>query len=136
MPPESFPSFFSPLPMELYSNVCVSCSTNGFQSHKQKDAASSDPSGSQSAPPADSKTDSKTEGGDSSGMDLKDWMSKPSGGGLESNKNSIVVAGLENNKDRVMVAGSTNAESPDTQSQDAVLLSAQNNENDVLGQEE
>lgn len=117
-------------------NVCVSCSTNGFQSHKQKDGASSDPSGSQSAPPADSKTDSKTEGGDSSGMDLKDWMSKPSGGGLESNKNSIVVAGLENNKDRVMVAGSTNAESPDTQSQDAVLLSAQNNENGVLGQEE
>ena len=88
--------------------MCVKCSTNGFVSHKLKGGvtapnaalATGGPgalhSGADEAAAAASK---QPNAEDSSGMDLKDWISKPasssdSGSDSESNKNSATPGQL------------------------------------------
>ena len=75
------------------SNVCVNCSTNGFVSHKLKSGSAATPGAE-----ADPTPRKSAKGDDSSGMDLKDWISRPSTNNdptnTESNKNSAAFSSL------------------------------------------
>jgi len=79
-------------------NVCVNCSTNGFSSYKLKDspATAENPATTEESPsPAPARESHR----DSSGMDIKDWISKPN----ESNKNSADLSPTPNQPTNVAV---------------------------------
>jgi len=79
-------------------NVCVNCSTNGFSSYKLKDspATAENPATTEESPsPAPARESHR----DSSGMDIKDWISKPK----ESNKNSADLSATPHQPTNVAV---------------------------------
>ena len=87
----------------------MNCSTNGFQSYKQKESAVSPVAAEVAA-----SEPRKTRDEDSSGMDLKDWISKPS----DANKNSADILSTPNNPAAPPLEGSEGSTSSDQATDD------------------
>ena len=101
----------------------MNCSTNGFQSHKQKEGVAA----AVTADEVPSRKSGKPDN-DSSGMDLKDWISRPSGAAnKESNKNSADFSSASVAAQEAATnaeSGDTNAGSKDTTANDTVTNAA------------